>query len=91
MNFEYTEAQLNEAGLSYFKGDVLASDVWIKKYALKSNGKWVEGHPSETINRMINEFVRMEEKYPNALTKNQIEKHLQHFNHFIPGAQYYLV
>jgi len=86
MNFEYTESQLKEAGLSYFSGDVLASDVWIKKYALKSNGKWVEGHPSETINRMINEFVRMEEKYPNALTKNQIEKHLQHFNHFIPGG-----
>lgn len=86
MNFEYTETQLKEAGLSYFKGDVLASDVWAKKYALKKNGKWVEGHPTETLNRMISEFARMEEQYPNPLTKEQIEKHLQNFNHFIPGG-----
>ena len=87
MNFEYTEAQLNEAGLSYFKGDVLASDVWIKKYALKNNdGKWVEGHPEETINRMINEFVRMENQYPNPLTREKIEEHLQDFKYFIPGG-----
>ena len=86
MNFEYTETQLKEAGLSYFEGDVLASDVWTKKYALKKNGKWVEGHPTETLNRMISEFLRMEEKYPNALSKEKIEEHLQNFKHFIPGG-----
>jgi len=86
MTTEYTEKQLNEAGLSYFENDSLASDVWAKKYALKKNGKWEEGHPTETIQRMIDEFYRMELKFPNPLPKETIQKHLEHFKHFIPGG-----
>lgn len=85
MSIEFTENQLIEAGMSYFK-DTLASDVWAKKYALKNNGHWEEGHPTETLNRMINEFHRMESKYPNPLTKQKIEEHLQHFKNFIPAG-----
>ena len=86
MNIEYTEKQLLEAGLSYFNGDSLASDVWAKKYALKVNGKWLEGHPTETIQRMIEEFSRMENNYPNPLPKETIQKYLEHYNYFIPGG-----
>jgi len=82
---EYTEKDLISAGMSYFN-DTLASDVWAKKYALKNNGKWEEGHPTETLNRIINEFSRMENKYPNPLPKEKIEEHLQHFKHFIPAG-----
>ena len=86
MSTEYTEKQLIEAGLSYFDNDSLASDVWAKKYALKVNGKWEEGHPTETIARMIREFVRMENTYPNPLSEEKITSHLEHFKHFIPGG-----
>lgn len=86
MNTEYTETQLIDAGLSYFDGDSLASDVWAKKYALKVNGKWEEGHPTETIARMIREFVRMENNYQNPLSEEKIKEHLEHFKHFIPGG-----
>jgi len=87
MSIEYTEKQVMEAGLTYFEGDSLASDVWVKKYALKSNkDKWVEGHPSETIQRIINEFVRMENNYPNPLSKETITYYLDNFKYFIPGG-----
>ena len=86
MSIEYTEKQLIEAGLLYFDNDSLASDVWAKKYALKINGKYEEGHPTETISRMINEFVRMENNYPNPLSIETINNHLEHFKHFIPGG-----
>ena len=86
MSNDYSEKQLIEAGLSYFNNDSLASDVWAKKYALKNNGKWEEGHPTETIQRMIDEFLRMENKFPNPLSKEQITEHLEHFKHFLPGG-----
>jgi ribonucleotide reductase alpha subunit len=83
---EYTEKDLLKAGAEYFDNDQLASDVWAKKYALKYNGKWEEGHPTETISRIINEFSRMENKYPNPLSKETITHHLENFKHFIPGG-----
>lgn len=86
MSNTFTENQLIEAGLSFFKNDSLASDVWVKKYALKSNGTWEESHPSETVQRVINEFVRMENNFPNPLSKEKITYHLENFKHFIPGG-----
>jgi ribonucleotide reductase alpha subunit len=86
MEKEYNEKDLISAGLTYFENDSLASDVWAKKYALKKNGKWEEGHPTETIQRMIDEFYRMELKFPNPLPKETIQKHLEHFKYFIPGG-----
>ena len=86
MSTEYTEKQLIDAGLSYFNGDSLASDVWAKKYALKMNGKWEEGDPTQTITRMINEFHRMELKYPNPLDREIIQQYLDNFKYFIPGG-----
>ena len=86
MSNEYTEKQLDDAGLAYFQNDNLATDVWKKKYALKSNGKWEESHPSETISRIINEFVRMENNFPNPLSKEIITNYLENFKYFIPGG-----
>jgi len=86
MSNEYSEKELIEAGLSYFSNDSLASDVWTKKYALKNNGYWLEGHPSETIQRIINEFIKAENKYPNPLSEEEITDTLDHFKYFIPGG-----
>lgn len=87
MNNEYTEKQLSEAGMSYFHDDTLASDVWKRKYALKNNkGKWEEGHPTETISRVVKELVRMEQSFSNPLPKEKIEEYLEDFKYFMPGG-----
>ena len=86
MSNEYSEKELIEAGLSYFSNDSLASDVWAKKYALKNNGHWIEGHPTETVQRIINEFIKTENKYPNPLSEEEITDTLEHFKYFIPGG-----
>lgn len=86
MSIEYTEQQLDEAGNDYFKGDTLALDVWKRKYALKNNGEWLEGHPDQTISRIINEFIRKENEFPNPLSEETIQKHLTNFRHFMPGG-----
>jgi ribonucleotide reductase alpha subunit len=86
MSNEYTEKQLIENSLNYFSGNSLASDVWTKKYALKLNGKWEEGNPAETISRIVNEFVRMENNFLNPLSKEIIESYLDLFKHFIPAG-----
>ena len=46
----FRENELREAGLKYFEGDILATNVWIKKYALKSNQQeyYEELNPDDT-------------------------------------------
>jgi len=86
MNIEYNEKDLLKTGNEYFDNDQLAVDVWIKKYALKNNDKWLEKTPVETLNRIINEILRAENLYPNPLSKEEIEECLQNFKYFIPGG-----
>jgi ribonucleotide reductase alpha subunit len=86
MENKYTGEQLREAALSYFNGDVLASNVWINKYALKKDDAYLELSPKDTIERMIREISRMEQKYPNPLSENEIRSVLGDFKHFIFGG-----
>ncbi|MFW6311018.1 MAG: hypothetical protein ACOC1K_02160 [Nanoarchaeota archaeon] len=81
----YNEEQLREAALAYFKGDELASNVWISKYALKNNKGpgYLELTPDDTIERIINEIHRTEKKYPNPLSKEEISEMLKDFKNFI--------
>ena len=78
--------QLNEAALSYFNNDSLASSVWITKYALKVNGKYAELTPADTLNRMTDEIFRMESTFPNPLTREEIHNNLTDFKNFIFGG-----
>jgi len=84
----YREPQLREAGLEYFKGDTLATNVWIKKYALKSKeeGYFEERTPDDTIQRVSKEIYRNELKYPNPLSYEEIYDALKNFNQFIFGG-----
>jgi ribonucleoside-diphosphate reductase alpha chain len=84
----YREPQLKEAGLKYFKGDTLATNVWIKKYALKSKeeGYFEELTPDDTIQRVSKEIYRNELKYPNPLSYEEIYETLKDFNYFIFGG-----
>lgn len=83
INEYFNVDQLNEAALDYFKGDTLASSVWITKYALKEKGKYVEKSPEDTLKRIINEIDRKEKEYLNPLSKEEIEENLKEFKNFI--------
>lgn len=85
-NIKYNEKQLIESGLIYFNDDKLATDVWIKKYALKNDDKWEELHPSQTISRITDEIIRMENMFPNPLPNDIISKYLEDFKYFIPAG-----
>ena len=83
----YTEDQLKEVGLQYFNGDILACNVWISKYALKSKeGYFLEISPDETIKRVSHEIHRIEQKYPNPLSYEEIYDALKGFKSFIFGG-----
>jgi ribonucleoside-diphosphate reductase alpha chain len=87
MSKTYSEAQLKESGLLYFKGDLLATNVWINKYALKNKkGEYKELSPDDTIKRLTAEIERAEAKYPNPLSHRQIYEMLKDFRYFIFGG-----
>lgn len=83
----YSEAQLREEGLVYFDGDILATNVWINKYALKTKkGDYLELTPDDTIRRIAKEIERAENKYPNPLSHRKIYESLKNFKYFIFGG-----
>ena len=64
--FSYDEAF--RASLEYFKGDELAANVFVTKYALTDkDGKIYESNPSHMHRRLAREFSRIEKKYPNPI------------------------
>ena len=83
---KYAIEQLEEAALSYFDNDSLASNVWTNKYALKLNGKFTELSPTDTIKRITDEIYRMECKFPNSLSYEEIHNNLKDFQNFIFGG-----
>ena len=66
------EDVLREA-TAYFKGDTMAANVWINKYALKnSSNQLFELTPDDMHRRLASEIARVESKYPNPLSKDEI-------------------
>lgn len=58
---------------NYFQGDELSASVWLGKYALRNEkGEVLEKTPADTHRRMSEEFARIEAKYPNPLTEEEI-------------------
>lgn len=83
--FTYEEAY--QASLQYFDGDELAARVWVNKYAMKDSfGTIFECSPKDMHWRIANEIVRIEQKYPNPLSKEQIFELLDHFRYIIPAG-----
>jgi ribonucleoside-diphosphate reductase alpha chain len=81
----YTQEEAFEATSAYFKGDDLAARVWINKYALKdSDGNIYELTPTDMHNRIAKELARIESRYPNPLSKNQIFDLIKDFKYIVP-------
>ena len=73
------------ASKEYFAGDELAAQVWVSKYALKDSfGNIYETTPRDMHNRIAGELARIENNYPNPLSKEQIFELLDHFRYVIP-------
>ena len=73
------------ASLEYFKGDELAASVWINKYAMKDSfGNMFEKSPEDMHNRLAAEFARIEEKYPNPMSAEEIFMLLRDFKYIVP-------
>ena len=81
--YSYQEAE--KASLEYFEGDELAARVWITKYALKdSEGNLYEKSPAQMIQRIAKEIARIEQKYPNPLSENELIDLLEGFRYIVP-------
>ena len=73
------------ASKEYFKGDDLAAQVWVSKYALKDSfGNIYEKSPEDMHNRIAKELARIENNYPNPLSEKEIFDLLDHFRYVIP-------
>lgn len=69
----YKREEVIEASLKYFKGDTLAAEVWINKYALKdSAGNIYEKTPDDMHRRIAKELARVESKYENPIDEETI-------------------
>jgi len=80
----YTKQEVEKATLLYFKGDELATDVWIRKYCLKDENNYYELSPDDMHRRIAGELARIEAKYPNPLSEVEIYETLKGFNRIVP-------
>lgn len=73
------------ASLEYFEGDTLCSDVFASKYALTDqNGDLKELTPRDMHRRMAKEFARIESKYSNPMSEDEIFDLFDKFKYVIP-------
>lgn len=81
----FTQDEAVKASLSYFKGDDLAAKVWVNKYALKDSfGNVFEKTPADMHRRIAREIARIEKRYPNPLTEDEIFSVLKDFAYIVP-------
>lgn len=81
----YTYEEAMAACLEYFGGDELAASVWINKYAMKDSfGNLYEHSPEDMHRRLAGEFARIEERYPNPMSVDEIYELLKGFKYVVP-------
>lgn len=83
----YTYEEAYKASLEYFQGDELAARVWLTKYAMKDSfGNIFEKSPADMHWRIANEIARIEQKYPNPMSAEEIFELLDHFRYIVPAG-----
>ena len=78
---------VEEATLKYFKGDELATNVWMTKYCLKDkSGNLLEKTPADMHRRLAKEFARVENKFNGlrAMSEEQVYEVLEDFDYIVP-------
>ncbi|NLO70063.1 MAG: adenosylcobalamin-dependent ribonucleoside-diphosphate reductase [Porphyromonadaceae bacterium] len=81
----YEQTEVEAASLEYFRGDDLAAKVWATKYALKDSfGNIYEKTPDDMHWRLASEVARIEKKYPNPLSKEELFELFRNFRYIVP-------
>lgn len=81
----YTQEEAFNAALDYFKGDDLAARVWLNKYALKdSAGHIYELTPDDMHRRIAREIARVESKYQNPMSEQEVFDLIKDFKYIVP-------
>jgi len=82
---KYTYEEVYQESLNYFRQDELAAGVFVGKYALKDlDGNYFELTPSDMHRRLAKEFARIEEKYPNPMSQDEIYNLFEDFKYIVP-------
>ena len=82
---KYSHNEAIEKSTVYFKGDSLAANVWVNKYALKnSDSQLLELTPDDMHWRIARELGRIEKKYPNPLGEEEIFELIRDFKFIVP-------
>jgi len=81
----YKYDQVYSESLKYFNNDELAAKVFVDKYALQNkNGEYLELTPRDMHKRMAKEFARIEAKYENGMSEDEIFNLLDKFKYIVP-------
>lgn len=81
----YTKQEAINASIGYFKGDFLAADVWVSKYALKdSSDNIYELTPDDMHRRIAREFARAEAQFPNPIGEEEVYELIKDFKYIVP-------
>lgn len=81
---QYTPDEIMKSSIEYFGGDELAANVWMNKYALRDGDIIFELNPDMMHHRLAAEFARIENKYPNPLSEEEIYQLLKDFKYIVP-------
>jgi ribonucleoside-diphosphate reductase alpha chain len=82
---KYAFEEALAATTAYFDGDALAANVWLNKYALKdAYGNLYERTPDDMHRRIAAEITRIENRYPDPLSEDEIYALLAHFRYLVP-------
>ncbi|MBP5645335.1 MAG: adenosylcobalamin-dependent ribonucleoside-diphosphate reductase, partial [Bacteroidales bacterium] len=81
---QYTPEEIMASSVKYFRGDELAANVWMNKYALRDEGRIFELNPDMMHRRLAAEYARIEQKYPNPLAEEDIYQLLKDFKYIVP-------
>ena len=83
----YSYEDAYQSSLVYFGGDELAARVWVNKYAMKDSfGHIYEKSPEDMHWRIAREIARIEQKYSNPMTAEEIFLLLDHFRYIVPAG-----
>lgn len=81
----YSYEEAFNASCEYFRGDELAARVWVNKYALKDSfGNIYEKTPDDMHRRIARELARIESKYKNPMSEDEIFDLIKNFKYIIP-------
>ena len=81
----YSLEKAQEETLEYFGGDALATSVFLNKYALQDkDGNYLESNPDMMHRRISKEMARIEKKYPNPMSENEVYDLFKDFKYVVP-------